>query len=122
MPIGGFIIRPDEWQSLELTFPRMAYSRRLGMSGTFGRMTEHWATIGLEMGGGRWTVRRRNDTTGDLTYSDWRVTLGLEQKTLGLWDLKFDVGYVFGRRLEYADEHESYAPDDTVSLSLTGCF
>ncbi|HLA85408.1 MAG TPA: hypothetical protein VJL29_11495 [Thermoguttaceae bacterium] len=126
VPIGGFVIRPDDGQEWRVTFPRMAYARRLCASGALGRPTEYWGSVGLEMGGGRWAVRTESDTTDDttddMTYSDWRLVLGLEQKTLDAYNLNFDVGYVFGRRIEYDDEHESFAPDDTISLTLTGRF
>jgi hypothetical protein len=122
LPLGGLVVRPDDAQTWNLTFPRMNYSRRLGNTGAIGRATEYWGSVGLEMGGGRWLVRTRNDTTDDLTYRDWRLVLGLEQKTLDAYDLNFDVGYVFARRIEYDDDHESFAPDDTISLTLTGRF
>lgn len=122
LPIGGLVFRPDEDQVLSVTFPRMSYSRRLAIDGTFGRPVEYWGNVGVELTGGRWIVRRRDDTLGDLTYRDWRVTLGIQRKAIELYDLKFDVGYVFGRRIEYEDDYDSFAPDDTVSLTLTGRF
>ncbi|MBN1591133.1 MAG: hypothetical protein JW888_16585 [Pirellulales bacterium] len=122
LPVVGFIVRPDDDQILKLGFPEMGYSRRLGVTGAFGRHTEYWGSVGLEMGGGRWVVERNDDSTDWLTYRDWRLVLGLRQKTLDAYDLKFDVGYVFARRIEYDDNRESFAPDDTVSLTLTGRF
>ena len=122
LPIGGLIIRPDELQVLRITFPRMAYSRRLCTSGKCGCLSEYWGTISLELGGGSWIVQTRNDTTNEMTYRDWRLAIGLQKKRLETYDLNFDIGYVFGRRIEYEDEHESFAPDDTFSLTLTGRF
>jgi hypothetical protein len=130
LPLGGLVIRPDDRQEWEITFPRMAYSRRLEPWPVPGvtlaprdpEDPEYWGSVGLELGGGCWRVQTWNDTTDNLTYRDWRLTLGLQRKQLHAYDLNFEVGYVFARRIEYEDDHESFAPDDTVSLTLTGRF
>jgi hypothetical protein len=122
LPVGGLIVRPSEIEVLELTFPRMSYARRIGIHDGLGRHTEYWGLVGIELTGGRWSVHMNDDSVDELTYRDWRFVFGLQQRTLNAWDLNFEIGYVFARRIEYDDTNISYAPDDTFSMTLTGRF
>ncbi|NLE36680.1 MAG: hypothetical protein GX621_01490, partial [Pirellulaceae bacterium] len=122
LPVGGLVIRPNDAQILNLTFPRSSYLQRIAAIGILGRRTEYWGLIGIELEGGRWDVEMTDGSFDDLTYRDWRVVLGIEQRTLDAYKLNFEIGYVFARRLEYERSDISYTPDDTFSMTLTGRF
>jgi hypothetical protein len=50
------------------------------------------------------------------SYRDYRVMLGLERKVYYGLSSRFEVGYVFGRRLEFQSGLPDITPTDTVLL------
>ena len=51
-----------------------------------------------------------------LTYRDFRAILGIERKQLGGVYSRFEVGYIFGREVEFESATPSFTPADTLML------
>lgn len=75
-----------------------------------------------ELGGGAWAVRRDDGTTDTLNLSRWGLVLGFERaaaQTVGMWawggwKTRYEIGYLFGRSLEYANSDEEISLDDSL--------
>jgi hypothetical protein len=69
---------------------------------------ETWLYLGGELGGGTWAIRHSDGSSDLMSYSDWRVFLGLENRTIhGIPGSQIEIGYVFHRRI-----HLSSTGDD----------
>jgi hypothetical protein len=99
LPAGGVIWNPSEDTRCFLVFPQPKISHRFCNFGA----TQIWGYVAGEFGGGRWEVERAPGVNDSLDYTDWRVILGLEsvQAEHVRWHLEF--GYVFNRRVNYAN-------------------
>jgi len=115
LPIGGVVWTPHEDLKLELVAPRPRIARRVYWWGACTEEVQDWAYVAGEFGGGTWAIRR---ATGDdvLTYHDFRAILGLERKALGGLDGRLEIGYVFGRELQFAGGAPDVEPEDTVMV------
>ena len=79
-----------------------------------------------ELGGGAWAVERTDGSTDTLNLSRFGILLGYEKSstpTLGLWDwggwnTRYEIGYLFGRNLEYADSGEEISLDDSLVMRV----
>ena len=112
LPVAGWIYTPsDDWR-WEILFPRPRVARRLSVFGG----CEHWAYVGGEFGGGSWGVLRTSGRGDVVTLRDFRVLLGWERKHPHRPDARLEVGYVFGRQLEYISDDTEFDLDDTVLL------
>lgn len=90
----------------ELTMPRPRVLWRLPQD-AYG--SERGVYVAGELGGGAWAVRRDDGTTDTLNLSRFGVLLGYEEKSLspiGPATTRYELGYVFGRDLEYAESGE----------------
>jgi hypothetical protein len=112
IPAGGLMWSPWDDVQLDLIFPIPRVAYRL----SHNERLERWLYLAGEFGGGTWSIERVDGTTDALTLWDLRLIAGYERKRDGGGGLRFEVGYVFGRRLEY----DSATPDvifpDTVML------
>ncbi len=116
LPIGGLILTPrDEWK-LELVFPQPKIARRLYWSAAAAPNIEDWLYVSGEFGTNVWAVRRASGLDDELTYRDVRLLVGVERISIGGLDGKFEVGYVFGRRLHYRTTSPDLDLADTVLL------
>ncbi len=98
IPVAGvtWIATPD--LRFDLTFPRPRIARRVGH---VPFLLEDWAYVGASFGGGSWSVRRDFGIDDELTLFDYRIAVGLERILDGGTGFNVEVGYVFGRQLEY---------------------
>jgi hypothetical protein len=112
LPAGGVIWNPNEDTRCFLVFPQPKVSHRLATVGT----TPLWGYVAGEFGGGRWSVERANGAIDSLDYTDLRVTLGLESVVAHGWKGHVEVGYVFGRRVNFSSDTPDVKPPDTVML------
>lgn len=123
LPVAGVTWTPSPDRRIELVFPRPRFAWRtyrfdqLDPSGA-----EWWYYISGEFGGGTWAVVRADDSLDELTYQDYRVIFGLERKPTGLTPSRLEVGYVFGRALEYASSDQEYEVDSTALARLVWGF
>ena len=57
--------------------------------------------MGASFGGSTWAVRRSSGSDDELTLRDYRLLLGYERILNGGTGYSVEMGYVFGRELEY---------------------
>lgn len=120
LPAGGILCQPNPYTRFDLTFPDPKISRFFRTVGVF----DTWGYIGGEFGGGSWTIERANNASDSIDINDYRVLLGLEW---GRSDLIragrrtgfAEVGYVFGREVEYRNDPASdFQPNDTFLIRM----
>ncbi len=116
LPIGGIIWTPNEDTKFEILFPKPKLARRINWFGTSSCDVSDWIYIAGEFGGSTWAIQRASGANDVLNYRDYRLILGLERKAIGTMDYRFEVGYVFGRELEYASATPKVEPSDTVMV------
>ncbi len=111
LPAAGVIVKPDRDTSIELTFPRPRFAQRLGYT-HFGDI---WWYVAGELGGGTWAV---STAGGDdvVTISDYRLLLGIENQGARGFKTYLEVGYVFGREIEFKSAAPDFDPSDTFLL------
>lgn len=115
LPAGGVLWVPNRDWRLEFFFPKPKFARRIRWGPTF----EDWAYLGAEFGGDTWWVRRASGLEDRLTLRDYRVYVGMERKRDGGAGTRLEVGYIFGRRLEYRSSPTIYNFNDTLMLRFT---
>jgi hypothetical protein len=116
LPIGGMIWTPNEDTSVELLFPRPKIARRVNWGGNFGDNKQDWVYLSGEFANDAWAMRRDNGTDTQVLLRDYRVILGFEHKVIGGLSSRFEIGYVFNRRVRYTDGASDFYPSDTVML------
>jgi hypothetical protein len=99
LPALGYIHATED-VSIELVFPRPRYAWRTWSNGPPG-YDERWCYIQGEFGGGVWSIDRPSGARDTLSYSDMRFIVGTERKIVGGLSHRWEVGYVFGRELEF---------------------
>ncbi|TWT98019.1 hypothetical protein Pla108_21740 [Botrimarina colliarenosi] len=103
----------------ELTMPRPRILWRLPQDAAG---TERAIYVAGDLGGGAWAVRRTDGTTDTLNLGSWGVGLGYETKAgPGAWfsgKRRYELGYVFGRTLEYAKSGEEISLDDSLVMRV----
>ncbi len=117
LPIVGVIHNPSENVRLEFVFPRPKFAYRLSDApapfGSPNVIQQRWVYLLGEFGGGSWAIQRAGGANDVVTYSDWRLILGIESKSQGALDWLLEVGYVFNRDVEYSSGVGDYEPDGT---------
>lgn len=116
LPIGGFIWKPSEETEFRLVFPQPKIARRIYWTGAYLPDVENWVYVSGELGGGIWAFQRPDATEDVFSYRDYRLMLGLERKVIGGLSSLFEVGYVFGRKIEFDSTGARIYPTDTVLL------
>jgi hypothetical protein len=112
LPAGGIIWTPSEDLHLEILFPRPKLARRISWNGH----AEQWVYLAGEFGGDTWAIQREAGFADRLTLRDLRVSLGLERKRDGGAGAMCEVGYVFGRTLQYQSATPTLDLPDTIML------
>jgi len=111
VPAGGVIWAPNADTRFELMTPKPRIAYRV----VCDPMYERWIYIAGEFGGGQWAIEQTGGVDNILNYSDYRVMLGVEHKSLNLSLNGFaEIGYVFGRQLEY----QNFLPDQNLPSTL----
>ncbi len=116
LPIGGVVWTPnDDWR-IEVIAPRPRVARRLAGGYGDAGAPSWWGYVAGEFGGGVWGIERAAGGVDVITMRDYRVLLGLENKMPGRLNSRWEVGYVFGREIEYASATPDFKPDPTLML------
>jgi len=98
MPVGGIIWTPNNDWRIEAVYPRPKVGRRLRWDG----ISEDWFYLAGEFGGDSWAIDRQPSGLEDnLIYLDLRFIIGWERNLPGGGHRRIEVGYVFGRNIEY---------------------
>ncbi len=112
LPIAGVVFHPDDDLRMELMFPEGRIARRIDP----GRDYDRWIYVAGSFFGRTWNIARSSGVTENVTYSDWRVGLGIEShlQTRAVWYL--ELGASLGRELEYESHVGDYDPSTTGYL------
>lgn len=119
-PGAGAIWTPSPDFRLNLTFPQPRASWRIYEDG----QRQRWVYVGGGISGGTWAYQRAGGMDDVLTYSEWRVALGLETtptKTPGMFiapgvTAGVEMGYVFGREFEFEGPSPNIQLKDALLL------
>jgi hypothetical protein len=115
LPVGGLLWTPRDDVKLDLVFPRPRLAYRFASEGPEANRVESWLYISGELGGGTWGYRRSDGQSDQVTYGDLRLILGLQHQVIGGLDWRTEIGYVFSRKLQFADQPDVEL-DDTMML------
>ena len=111
LPAGGVIWTPSEETRLELIFPRPRIAQRFVYEGDI----EWWWYVAGEFGGGSYAVRDAGGFGSNVvTLSDLRLLLGLERRVTNGINSRLELGYVFGRKIEFQEVLPTFEPDPTL--------
>ena len=118
LPGAGLIWTPNPDWRLDVIFPRPKLARRLAF---IPREREDWLYLSGSLGGRTWAVERLPGISDQLTLRDYRMSLGWERIRDGGGGIFAEVGYVFGRELEYENspEAESFSDAATIRAGFT---
>jgi hypothetical protein len=110
LPVGGIIWIPNDDLNFELVFPKAKIARRY----SWGHDFENWLYLAGGFGGNTWSIAKVGGGREKLDMLDWRLMLGWERKKNGGAGILFEVGYVFGRELEFTSPARELTLEDTV--------
>ena len=116
LPIGGVVWTPHEEVKFDLVFPHPRISRRIHWPWNNHKENQDWLYLAGEFAGDAWAIERADGADDQVVLSDYRVILGLERRVVGGLSSRFEVGYVFSRRIRYTSGTPDYWPTDTVML------
>jgi len=116
IPFAGVIWEPSPEMLFELMVPRPRIARRVYWFGEFADETQDWIYVAGELGGGSWAILRTDGENDVVTYSDLRLSLGLERRVLFGVDYYVEAAYVFARKLKYERPAPELVPSDTLMI------
>jgi hypothetical protein len=114
LPVAGIIWAPQDDLRYELVFPQPVIGRRIQASAC----RERWLFVSGEFAGGSWATQRDSGVKDVVNYSDWRVITGLETRFSDGHGWRAEVGYTFGRWLDYDSGIGDVDPDSTLMLRM----
>ncbi|WP_425613901.1 hypothetical protein NA78x_003745 [Anatilimnocola sp. NA78] len=112
LPAGGLIWKPTPDFNFELIFPKPKIATRVNVGAGY----EDWIFVTAEFGGNTWAIERANGTSDKVTWADYRLMAGYERRVDGGGGYRLEVGYVFGRTLEYSSGIGDFDPRSTFIL------
>lgn len=118
LPVGGVIWTPHDDVKFELVAPRPRIAQRIYWHGACTDEVQDWVYVAGEFGGGTWSIQRADGSDDILTYRDFRAIVGIERKSIGKLDYRFEMGYVFERQLEYKSATPDVKPTDTFMVRV----
>lgn len=106
LPVVGYSWHSDDFPNLnvDLIFPRPRVDYALSGSDRL--------YIGGLLGGGTWDIEMPGDVNDVMTYRDFRLLFGLEQLDEDGSLSSFELGYVFGRQVEFRSLQPTQDFDD----------
>lgn len=115
LPYGGLIWTPNSDFRLELTAPRARIAKRLYSPSL--NLSEQWAYLGFEIGGGCWAIRSQDHRADIATYREYSLLLGYEATESQCCTFNFEIAYTLGREIEFDKKTQcDFEPDDSISL------
>jgi len=112
LPAGGLTWTPNDDIRYELLFPRPKLAHRI----SFTHSSEDWVYVAGEFGGNSFAILRDSGLHDKVTLRDMRFLVGWERKRNGGAGIRFEVGYVFARSIEFTSGTPDVEPDPTVLL------
>lgn len=119
VPVAGLVWQVHEDWLLELLLPRPRVARRVDWWWLKRPHAENWLYVGGEFGGGTWSVELTGSIHDVVTYRDFRLLVGIEQRAPLRLSWRAEAGYVFGRKLSYENLSTRIHPDDSVVLRFS---
>ncbi len=116
IPIGGVVWTPTPEVKFDLIFPHPRISHRIYWTAPSGDAVQDWGYVAAEFNGDAWAIRRTDGSNDQVVISDYRLVLGIERRIAGGLSSRFEIGYVFGRRIKYSSDTPDFHPSDTVML------
>ena len=114
VPAGGFIWQPHEATKFQIVFPQPKISQRVCTVGD----KAWWLYLAGEFGGGTWAYERPDGSNTSADYNDYRLIVGSELRRADGWNLRAEVGYVFGRSIDPLNTPRIH-PADTMMARLS---
>lgn len=109
LPVAGLIWTPSDAYRFDLVFPKP----KLAMLLSYCDTSEDWAYLAAEFGGGSWAIQRTSGAEDQVAIRDYRLMVGWERKFDRGAGLRFEIGYVFGREVEYGSGLGDFSPSDS---------
>jgi hypothetical protein len=116
LPMAGILWTPRDDLRVELTAPRPRIARQIHAGTTDGVVSNDWMYVAGELGGGTWGVERTPSITDELTVRDFRLVFGYESNVPQRVNVRAEMGYVFGRKFEYASDGYEYEPAQSLLM------
>jgi hypothetical protein len=113
LPGVGLTWTPTPDWRLELMFPRPKLAYRIEF---VPGEHEQWVHLSGHLGGRTWAVERIGGGADELTLRDFGLTLGWERIVDGGGGVFAEVGWSFGREMEYESVPFTQSFDDAVFL------
>jgi hypothetical protein len=120
LPIAGFIWKPDPGVEYRLVFPTpkiawcLPFIRNPDPNYLRPSSEETWLYLASELGGGTWAIRHSDGASDLMSYSDWRLYLGLETKSITTISSHVEIGYVFHRYIRLTSTGDDVFVGDTL--------
>ncbi|MCA9140868.1 MAG: hypothetical protein KDB00_29055 [Planctomycetales bacterium] len=111
LPVVGMLWSPSRVTKLDLRFPTSKLSHRIAKDG--GR-SETWGFLSAGLGGNTWSITRSNAAPDEISLREYNMRLGIERIVDGGGGCFADVGYAFGRQLEYSSDESVVKLDDAI--------
>ena len=115
LPAIGLKWTPTPRWRADINFPRPRISYRLLKDGS---SSETWCYLAGGLGGQTWAITRDDGRPDEASIRELQLTCGVEQIRDGGGGLFAELGFAFGRRLEY--EHRQQTVDFGESLLVNG--
>lgn len=115
LPMAGFVYKPDADTRIELAAPRPRFAKRVTWFDDSDDAND-WAYVSGEFGGGTYAVERPGGAEDEVNFRDFRLLVGFESKPATGLKTQFEIGYVFGRNVEFENDPTEFEPSDTVML------
>jgi hypothetical protein len=117
IPIGGVIWMPNADVKFDLIFPHPKILRRIYCwNDTGDENVQDWVYVAAEFNGDAWAIRGVDGLADQVVISDYRLVFGIERRITGGLSSRFEIGYVFGRRIKYSSDTPDLHPTSTVML------
>lgn len=113
LPAVGLRWTPEPRWRLDLQFPQPRLSYLISKHGS---NSEQWIYLGGALGGSTWAVTRDSGESDDLTLRDYRFVVGVEQLLAENRGGFLEIGWVFGRSMEYTNSSYEQEFDDSFVL------
>ena len=112
LPAGGLMWTINEDTQLDALFPKPKFARRFYVD----CWTEYWWYLAGEFGGDSYFIERASGATDTITLRDYRLLYGVERRKPGGVKGRVEVGYVFGRTVEYDSGTPDFDAEDAFLL------
>lgn len=135
LPVAGVIYAPPSGDvRLDLVFPKPKVAWRVcqrkkqelsswksGESSGSISINEHegWLYLAGELGGGSWAISREDRSYDVVTYRDYRLVAGWENRQPKGRASRIEVGWIFGRAVEYQSNNGNYNPPDSLMIRMS---